>query len=206
VGDSLAALAEPPSLFLVAVAKPDEAIDAVKTIASMAQPQGDADKNTRDFLGKKIFTIALRATPKLGSKAAEPRSLFLAASGGYVAVSADAGILEEFLRSADKPPKPLRDNARLTDSLSRVGGAGGGIFGYQNQRETMRESFKLLKTSVEADTALKMFPPAYREWADFTLLPEYEKVQKYFDISIYSGSANSDGITFKVFSPRPPGL
>ena len=123
-----------------------------------------------------------------------------------MAVSADSAIQEEFLRSADKPPKPLRDSAPLGDALSHVGGAGGGIFGYQNQRETMRQSFKLLKNSAEADTAMKMFPPVYREWADFTLLPDYEKVQKYFDVSVYAGSANSEGLTVKVYSPRPPGL
>ena len=172
----------------------------------MAQPQEDAAKSTRDFLGKKIFSIALRPTRKLGETAPAPRSMYVSASGGYLAVSADSAILEEFLRSADKPPKPLRDNARLSDSLSHVAGAGGGLFGFQNQRETMRQGFKLLKTSAKGDTTMKMFPPAYREWADFSLLPDYEKVQKYFDISIYSGSANSDGMTVKAYSPRPPGL
>ena len=206
VGDTLAALASPPSLFLIAVAKGDEAIDALKTIASMATPQGDAEKNTRDFLGKKIYSLAMRPTRVAGSSAPQSHPLYVASSGGYLAVSADAAMVEEFLRSADKPPKPLRDSARLADALPRVGGAGGGLFGYQNQRETMRQSFKLLKNAVEADTALKMFPPDYRAWADFTLLPDFERVQKYFGISVYSGSANSDGITVKVFSPRPPGL
>ena len=206
VGETLAALANPPSLVLLQVAKPDEAIEAVKTVASMAQPQDDATKATREFLGKKIYTIAMRPVRKPGSSALEPQSLFISSSGGYLALSSDAAMVEEFLRSAEKPPKPLRDNERLNDSLSHVNGAGGGMFGYQNQRETMRQSFRLLKNTAEADIALKMFPPAYREWADFTLLPDYERVQKYFDISIYSGSANSEGLTVKVYSPRPPGL
>lgn len=206
VGDSLAALAAAPSIFLFAAAKPDEAIDAMRILASMAQPQDDAAKASRDFLGKKIYTIAMRPTRKVGSAAAEPNSLYVAATGGYVAMSTDTGMVEEFLRSADKPPKPLRDSARLADAVSHVGGTGGGLFGYQNQRETMRQSFKLLKNSAQADTTLQMFPPAYREWADFTLLPDYEKVQKYFDISIFGANANSEGVTLKVFSPRPPGL
>jgi hypothetical protein len=206
VGDTLAALSDPPSLFLMTVARPDEAIEAIKTIASMAQPQSDADKTTREFLGKKIYNIALRPTRKPGSAAPVPQTLSVATSGGYLALSMDGAMVEEFLRSAEKPPKPLRDNERLTDSLARVNGAGGGIFGFQNQRETMRQTFRLLKNSAEADTALKMFPPAYREWADFTLLPDYERVQKYFDISIYSGTANSEGMTVKVYSPRPLGL
>jgi len=38
------------------------------------------------------------------------------------------------------------------------------------------------------------------------LQPEYEKVQKYFYVSVFSGSANADGLTLKVFTPRPPQL
>ena len=51
-----------------------------------------------------------------------------------------------------------------------------------------------------------MFPAAVREWADFTLLPEFEPVQKYFYMSVFAGSANADGLTLKMFAPRPPQL
>jgi hypothetical protein len=41
---------------------------------------------------------------------------------------------------------------------------------------------------------------------DFSLLPDYDQVSKYFFISVFNGSATADGISFKAFSPRPPGL
>jgi hypothetical protein len=41
---------------------------------------------------------------------------------------------------------------------------------------------------------------------DFTLLPAYDKVAKYFSYTVYSGSVNGDGLTFKLFSPVPPQL
>jgi hypothetical protein len=63
-----------------------------------------------------------------------------------------------------------------------------------------------LKNTIAADTTLKMFPPAFRAWLDFSLLPEYDAVAKYFYISTFAGSANADGLTFKVFTPRPPTL
>ena len=198
-GDSLAELGNPPTIFLIAVANPDSAIDAVKTLASLAQPQEKAEP--RDFLGKKIYSFALR-----GGKSAAARSLYATSSGGYLALSMDSSIVEEYLRSADKPPKPLRDNPGLQDAASKVGGASGGLFGYQNQREVMRMTFKLLKNSLEADTTLKMFPPALREWADFSLLPDFDKVQKYFYLSVFSGTANNEGLTLKVCTPRPPQL
>jgi hypothetical protein len=199
-GDTLAALSSPPTIYLIAVAKPDSAIDAIQTLAGLAQPQ--AKSEPRDFLGKKIYSIALRAT----AKGVSPGSLYVSASGGYLALSMDSAMLEEYLRSADKPPKPLRDNPSLMAAASQVGGASGGLFGYQNQREVMRTSFKLLKNSLEADTALKMFPPALREWADFSLLPDFEKVQKYFYLSVFSGTANGEGLTLKVHTPRQPQL
>jgi hypothetical protein len=63
-----------------------------------------------------------------------------------------------------------------------------------------------MKNTIAADSALKLFPPAFRAWLDFTLLPDYDSVSKYFYLSVFAGNANSDGLTFKVFTPRPPQL
>jgi hypothetical protein len=53
---------------------------------------------------------------------------------------------------------------------------------------------------------MKLFPPKYREWLDFSLLPDYDAVSKYFFFSTFSGNANTEGLTFKFFTPRPPQL
>jgi hypothetical protein len=90
--------------------------------------------------------------------------------------------------------------------LQHLGGAGGGIFGYENQRESMRVTFKALQNTMTADSAMKLFPPSIREWLDFSLLPDYDAVSKYFYISTFTGNANSEGLTFKAFAPRPPTL
>jgi hypothetical protein len=204
-GNSLAELANPPTIFLVAVANPDATINAIKTIAGMSQPQ-DASATPRDFLGRKIHSIALKPVQTAVSGTPQPRALYLSASGGYLALSTDVAIVEEYLRSADGSAKPLRENTGLNDARQQLGGSGGGLFGYENQRETMRGTFKALKNTIAADTTLKMFPPAFRAWLDFSLLPEYDAVAKYFYISTFAGSANADGLTFKVFTPRPPTL
>jgi len=195
--DTLADLANPPTLVLIAVANADETIAALKTVAAMAAPQ-DASTAPREFLGRKIHSIALRG------KGQKP--LLLSASGGYLALSTDASILEEYLRSADGKVKPLRENASLADAQQRLGGASGGLFGYENQRETMRLTFRAFKNASTGENALKLLPAAVRDWADFTLLPDYEKVQKYFYLSVFGGNANADGLTLKVFTPRPPQL
>ncbi|HZL79765.1 MAG TPA: hypothetical protein VFC17_13090, partial [Candidatus Limnocylindrales bacterium] len=206
VGDSLVALSGPPTLFLVAVANADQTIDAVKTVAAMATPQDATKLAPREFLGHKIHTIALRPTRNNLTGEAVTHSLYVSASGGYLALSTDTTMLEEYLRSADGKVKPLLETAGLAEAAQRVGGMGGGMFGYQNQRETMRQSFKLLKNASEADSTMKMFPPTFREWVDFALLPDYGAVQKYFYMSVFAGNANADGLTMKVFTPRPPQL
>jgi hypothetical protein len=204
-GNSLAEFANPPIIYLIAVANPDATINAIKTLAGMGQPQ-DASAPPREFMGRKIHTLALKSAPATNGGTAQPRSLYVSASGGYLVLSSDVAMVEEYLRSADGATKPLRENAGLTDALQHLGGAGGGLFGYENQRETMRVTFKVLKNTLTADTTLKMFPPAFRAWLDFSLLPEYDTVAKYFYLSTFAGSANADGLTFKVFTPRPPGL
>ena len=204
-GDSLADFANAPAIYLVAVANPDQVVNSVKNIASLAAPQ-DGAVAPRDFLGHKIYTIALRAQPTPGGAAPQPAALYLSASGGYLAISKSTSMLEEYLRSADGKLKPLRETPSIADAASHVGGMGGGLFTYENQRETMRAAFKLMKNSTASDNAMKMFPPAFRDWADFSLLPDFDVVSKYFYLSVLGGTTSADGLTWKIFAPRPPQL
>jgi len=53
---------------------------------------------------------------------------------------------------------------------------------------------------------MAVFPKSFRDWMDFSLLPDYDQVSKYFYFSVYGGGATADGLSFKVFAPRPPQL
>jgi len=202
-GNTLADLNHPPSLFLFGAANADQTALAVKNVATMMYGRPDAPE-PRDFLGRKIYTIPLPGRGLPGAGAPGSRSLYCAASGGYVALTSDVSMLEEYLRSDAGQARPLRDTPGLTEAAQRVGGAGNGLFGYQNQRETMRAAFSLLKKSAANDTAVMAFPKSFRDWMDFSLLPDYNQVSKYFYFSVYGGSATADGLSFKVFAPRPP--
>ena len=124
--------------------------------------------------------------------------------------------MKTFLRSADSKARPLRETAGLADAAQHVGGAGNGLFGYENQRETMRALFTALKNSPAdngSQERQRVRIPAFRrtgkifgDWMDFSLLPDYDQVSKYFYFSVYGGSATADGLSFKVFAPRPPQL
>jgi hypothetical protein len=49
-------------------------------------------------------------------------------------------------------------------------------------------------------------PSEIRDWLDFSLLPDYDQVSKYFYITVYAGNTTADGLSLKIFAPRPPGL
>ena len=209
-GKTLADLNSAPSLFLFAALNPDQAVLAIKNVASLSSSQ-DNSPAPRQFSGRTIYTIALP------SRAAAPRSLYCVSSGGYVALTTDVSMIETFLRSADSKAKPLRETAGFTDAAQHVGGAGNGLFAYQNQRETMRMAFTALKNSstdspssggANAFSGLPFASPEkiFGGWLDFSLLPEYDKVSKYFYFSVTSGNVTADGFSFKIFAPRPPQL
>ena len=190
----------------------------------MSCPSPPAQPNApeaRDFLGRKIYTIPLPPRRAPGGAAPVSRSLYCAAGGGYVAMTTEVSMIEEYLRNADSKTRPLRETPGLAGAAQHVGGAGNGLFGYQNQRETMRMVFAALKNNpTAAPGGGSSFSPGFdtmgglplmggagkglRDWMDFALLPDYDKVSKYFYFSVSGGSMTADGITFKIFAPRPP--
>ena len=204
-GNTLSDLNHAPSLFLFAAANADQAALAAKTVAALRSGQASLPE-PRVFLGRKIYAIPLPGRGLPGADATVSPSLYCAASGGYVALTSDVATLEEYLRSDTGRGRPLRETAGLADAAQHVGGAGNGLFGYENQRETMRAAFSLLKNSEATDTAMAVFPKSFRDWMDFSLLPDYDRVAKYFFFSVYGGGATADGLSFEVFAPRPPGM
>ena len=197
-----------PWLFLFAANNPDAAVLSLKTLAGMSS-QG-ATPQSRDFLGRKIYTITLPSRGRAGA----PASIYLSASGGYVAVSMDVSMMEGYLRSNDGKTKPLGQTPGLADAAEHIGGMGNGLFGYQNQRETARALFSALKNDPTAGSAmlspLAMLPFASKagigDMMNFSLLPDYDRVSKYFGITVYGNEVTSEGLDYKFFTPRPPEL
>jgi hypothetical protein len=188
---------------------------ALKSVLVLLSQQAGTPAE-REFLGKKIYSVPLPSVPMGGSAGSKPRSLSYAASSGYVALTTDAAVLEEYLRSSDSQQKTLREMPGLTEAMAKVGGSSTGWFGFENQAETARVMFEALRknATTNANGAALVpggmdFPGAsstFKEWMDFSLLPPFEKIGKYFYFNVYTGGANVDGLSFKVFTPVPPGL
>jgi hypothetical protein len=213
---TLAGLESPPSLVLISSPRAEQLASAVKALASLTSPEGASKLKEREFLGRTVYAMGL---PPLRSRGRPvDRTLHFAASGGYVALSTDVGMLEDYLRSGGSSGKALRETSGLSEAAERVGGMSTGLFTYENQAETMRAALEILKK--ESGTLANLFgnsPIAGRlgmedpgkklkDWADFSLLPSFDKIAKYFHFTVGAGSVDANGIHFKVFNPTPPQL
>jgi hypothetical protein len=206
-------LNSPPSLFLLSSPNAEDFAAAIKAIVAFLPQQGTRVKE-REFLGRKVYTLAMTSYDREGKR--RDRSLHYSASGGYVGFSYDVNMLEEYLRGS--PSKALRETPGLTDAVQKVGGMQTGLFGYENQAESGRASFEILKKESGTLANLLSDSPlagrlgmdrgdkTFKEWFDFSLLPAWDKISKYFSISVWAGTLNAEGLTVKVFSPVPPQL
>jgi hypothetical protein len=216
-GNNLADLNSAPSLFLLGSPNPDQLVSAFKYILVLVSQQSATPKE-REFLGRKIYSVELgpsMAGPGLGDKPAKMRSLSYVASGGYVAISTDDSMIEEYLRSSDNQQKTLRETPGLSDAIAKVGGSSAGVFGYENQLETTRVVFEALRNNAATNSGSSAMLPglgalpnaeSFKDLMDFSLLPPFDKISKYFSFSVYAASANMDGLTFKMFAPVSPEL
>ena len=210
-GKTLTDLNNPPSLFLIGMNRDDPAALAIYDVLELAYKTRQKAVEPRNFEGHKIYTVPLPGQQAVPGTAPATRSLYLAGGGGYVALTTDVSMLEQYLRSAGTPPKPLSRTPGLIDAAQHVGGAGGGLFDYSNQRDTMRNFFAAMKKTNYGDSpasssTIVMLPKEVRDWLDFSLLPDFDRVSKYFYFSVYGGSTTTDGLTFQAFAPRPPEL
>jgi hypothetical protein len=213
---SAADLDSGPSLFLVGSPSPEQFVQALKSGSGlMPLAGGEPNIKEREFLGHKIYSLALAGAPGPGDEqsSADQRTLHFAASGRYAAISMDKGMLEEFLRGTDQASKPLRENPGLADAAQKIGGMGTGFFAYENEVEFMRAWLEGTKGQSAAVQKLLSLAPVSGHsgadkvptpWIDPTLLPSFDKISKYFYFVLYSFSASQDGLSWKAYAPTPP--
>ena len=211
----------PPSLMLIGSPSPDLLAAALKGLFVIF-PEGDT-MSEREFLGRKILSVPLPGLPVSVpgvTRPAMPKTLSFAASASYVALSTDAAMLEEFLRSSDSPPRALREKPGLLEAAQKVGGLGTSLFGYENLEETMRAAFEKVRRDPTAAASLPSFSPLpglpgltsatpdknFKGWLDPALLPPFDKIASYFWFSVYGASASTDGLRLKFFTPVRPNL
>lgn len=212
-------IAQPPTLTLIGAKNPEEMVTALKVTFGVMSRDGKAPES-REFLGRKIYTVTTLAGPQLDPTNPKFRKVLMSYSSSYVLVSTDEAMLEEYLRAGESQGKPLRETAGLMDAAAKVTGPGTSLFGYENQVETQRAAFEMMKKAFAADTnapvsgmtpisesfGMALPEASLKEWFDYSLLPPFDAIAKYYNFTVYGGSANVDGLTMKLFLPVPPGL
>jgi hypothetical protein len=209
-------LESPPGITLISSPNPDQFVAALQSVLVFMSAQAEHPEE-REFLGRRILSVPLPALaiPLIESRPHPARTIHYAASGGYVALSTDASLLEEFLRRSENQGRTLRETAGLNESAQKVLGPGTILFGFNNQAETFRGKLEELKVQGAAsktpppDLPLPAFgtpEKSVRDWMDFSLMPSFDAVSKYFHFSVYSVSAGPDGFTYKYFLAAPPAL
>lgn len=218
-GDTVLDLAHPPSITMIGAKNPEEMVAAIKVVFGALSPNRKPPEE-REFLGRKIYTVTTMAGPQLDPTNLKYRKLHLSYSGGYVLIATDEAVLEEYLRSGESQPKALREMPGLMEAAARVTGPNTSLFGFENQQESQRIVFEAMKKAggVETNVPVSGMTPisesfgvampegSLKEWFDYSLLPPFDAVSKYFGITVYGGAADVDGLTVKMFAPTPPGL
>ncbi len=208
-------IAQPPTLTLISSPNPAELATSLKMLTALT-PLGGGAIEEREFLGRTIYKVGLPSQPN-GNGGFKELGIHFAATGNHVAVSLDAPMLEEHLRGV-AASRPLRDNPGLARAAERVGGMNSGFFGYDNRTETLAllfETFRkdpdafenLTSTQFTGIPGIKLWDAEKRrEWLDFSLLPPFEQVKKYFGYSVFAVRETPAGIEFNGFTPTPPEL
>jgi hypothetical protein len=194
-------------------------------------PLSTAPLKEREFLGRKIYSMSMampteapagegnekeeddaKETPRTNASA---QTFSFTSSAGYVAFSTDDSILEEYLRSGENPPKALRAVPGLAEAAQQAGGMDRGHFNYDNQLETMRVTMEALQSDPDAfnQTILSRMSAAaadgehaFTRLFDIKLLPSFDRIAKYFGITVASAGTDADGFSLKAVSPAPAGL
>ncbi len=207
--------ADTARIVLVGSPHPDELANSLKNVLVFVTAQS-GPPSEREFLGRKIYTVQIPALPNPvnpGAPNTGPQKLHYVASGSYVAFSASQPLLEEHLRSTDTQAKTLRELQGLPDATQKVTNPATTALTYDNDLEQTREEYQSLRASGSTNGLASVVLPGMlpvqaanlNKYLDVSLLPPFEQIAKYFYLSVSSISASVDGLTYKQFTPTPPG-
>jgi hypothetical protein len=210
---TLGDLREAPEICLIGSPSPLKLAAAIKVAAGLFAPAGNIKE--REFLGRKIYSATLPVSVQGGS-----HTYHFAAGGGYVALTSNVEMLEEFLRSNDSNKPGLSQTAGLADAAQKAGGGmNAGIFAFSNDKESMRMLLETLgKETISAPDLLGLLglemrlnkistveeASQFKAWCDFSLLPPADSLARFFNYSVWVGGFNQDGFTLNCFTPALP--
>ena len=216
--EKLEDIANPPSLTLLGSPDSKRLADAV-VVATGLIPSGGNVLSEREFLGQKIYSFKIPglAIPGMGAQgqdAAAGAGFYLAPVKGYLAFSMDEKTIEDYLRGPSASQKSLRRVAGLAEASAALGRGPLTSFRYDNAAELVnniwelgRENPDLIAGSLAGAAMVAPQPIGGLEpLTDFSSLPPFERVAKYFHYSVGGSSSDSQYLNYRWFRPTPPAL
>jgi len=198
---------------LVAAPNPEASAEAAAALVSLLPPE-IARYRQREFLGRMIHSASTPLTLEDGSIV--PGTQYYCAAGPFhVGLADDASLLEDYLRGGSPNQRPLAARPGLAEAARMVGGMSTGFFTYDNKGESMRAFFdSAQKDSLNAISILKTMrvgaktgeEGGFLNWFDWTLLPPFERVARYFHFSVATLARDTQGYVYRWFAPAPPAL
>lgn len=204
-----------PRLWLVRARNPEQVAASLKALTSLI-PKELARYKQREALGRTNYS-ATWITGQADNGDPEITLVHYAAAGDYVAISSDKTMLDEYLHNNALGGPSLRANPALFEAAQRVGGLNTGFLSYENnalakrvlfgegRRETLNAAALLSRSALGSRLGM-VREGGIMGWFDFTTLPAFDRVAKYFHFDLYTISADAGGYSVRYFIPAPPQL
>jgi len=204
------------SLFLLASTNPEQLANSIKFLTLLSPKPPEVKE--REISGKKVYYWENPKIIQNPDKKEPSRFTYISPVANYVAIANDLAILQEFLGYSEGKYVPLKNFQGLSDAIKKVGSENSGLLIFQNTKEQTRFRYTLLKNETDTIASLLAMTPLgirlglgedsklLRQWIDPTLLPDFDKISKYFGITVSELNVEESGIRLKSFSPNPPGL
>jgi len=195
-----------PTVFLIGSSNPNELIKAFRISMEIAMPM--ANIKERDFQGSKIYSISIpfpNQEINPGKVNQSVQNLYFTSSKNYLSVATEEYLIEEFLRNITGASKPLSQTPGLSDAAQKVGGMSTGYFGFQNNASMFKMFYTVLKNHTDLMKPFEILFPSIeiKDWIDVSLLPPFEKIEKYFNFVVYSAKVEPNGFLIQSYSPLP---
>jgi hypothetical protein len=205
---TLASLTSPPTLILLGSSAADRVAVALKAVAALLPPPlNQLDERVVD--GRRFYALRL---PEVGPEPAP--TLGFVGVDGYLAISMESDLLQDFARGQLAEGDRLRDVPGLKEATTRVGGASNGLFGFENDRVNMRTTLEALRNDAGLiEQMLSMTPfgehldgsegRRMSDYVDFSLLPSFDRIERHFDFSVFGVAVRPGGVSYRLFTPPP---
>lgn len=204
------------NLFLLSSTNPEQLASSIKFLTLLSPKPPEVKE--REIAGKKVYYWENPKLVRNPDKKEPARFTFVSSVANYVAIANDLSILQEFLNYSDGKYVPLKNFQGLSDAIKIVGSENSGLLIFQNAKEQTRFQYTLLKNETDTIASLLAMTPIgirlglgedsklLKQWIDPTLLPDFDKIAKYFGIAVSELNVEESGIRLKSFNPNPPGL